>query len=416
MSSRAWEGQGEGLALSQAQRFDWLRLSRTESVGPRTFRALINRFGSAKAAIEALPRMAHRPLRIPAPDEIEREFEAAARIGARFIGLGEPDYPPLLRAADSAPAMIAMRGTPAVFAKPALAIVGSRNASAAGLAFAERIARGVAQHGYAIVSGLARGIDIRAHRASAETGTIAVLAGGLDRVYPPEFAPLLEGFLEHGAVVSEMPFGWEARGRDFPRRNRIVAGLAQGTVVVEAARRSGSLITARFGTEQGREVFAVPGSPLDPRAEGTNDLLRDGATLCASVDHIIEGLRRQIGEIRQPPDLFSETPAPTAADERLWDELDLAEVEKAPSLPAQTSPDSVPAARAAENVARAPNATPSAAAMRELILGLLGPSPVSVDELVRSSAAPARDVRSVLLELELAGRLERYGGDLVALI
>jgi DNA processing protein len=409
----------EGNRLSEAQRFDWLRLWRSESVGPRSFRALINRFGSAKAALDALPSVARRPLRIPSQAEIEREFEQALRLGATFVALGEPEYPPLLRRIDSAPAVIALRGAPAIFGRPALAIVGARNASAAGLAFAERLAKGVAQHGYAVVSGLARGIDIRAHRATQETGTIVVLAGGHDRVYPPEFAPLLEHFLEQGAVISEMPFGWEARGRDFPRRNRIVAGLAQGTVVVEAARRSGSLITARFAAEQGREVFAVPGSPLDPRAEGTNDLLRDGATLCTRVEDVIEALAKQLGGEVPPQDLFSEAAATDPGDEPLWDELELAEVEPAPSAPAMPSG---PPLNSNHPVGSATNFAPemrvpaSAAEAKERIIGLLGPSPISIDELVRSSAAPAREVRSVLLELELAGRLERHGGDLVSLI
>jgi DNA processing protein len=384
--------------------------------GPRTFRALINRFGSAKAALEALPAFARRPLRIPSEAEIEREFEQALRLGAAFVALGEPEYPPLLRRIDSAPAVIALRGDPAIFGRPALAIVGARNASAAGLAFAERLAKGVAQHGYAVVSGLARGIDIRAHRATQESGTIVVLAGGHDRVYPPEFAPLLEHFVEHGAVISEMPFGWEARGRDFPRRNRIVAGLALGTVVVEAARRSGSLITARFAAEQGREVFAVPGSPLDPRAEGTNDLLRDGATLCTCVEDVVEALAKQLGGEVPPQDLFSEAAATDPGDEPLWDELELAEVEPAPSAPPGPPLDANRLAGSATNFAPETSVPASAGEAKERIIGLLGPSPISIDELVRSSAAPAREVRSVLLELELAGRLERHGGDLVSLI
>jgi DNA processing protein len=405
----------EGNRLSDAQRFDWLRLWRSESVGPRTFRSLVNRFGSAKAALEALPALARRPLRIPSQAEIEREFEHALRLNATFVALGEPEYPSLLRRIDTAPAVIAMRGNPAIFARPAVAIVGSRNASAAGLAFAERLARGIAQQGYATVSGLARGIDIRAHRATQETGTIAVLAGGHDRVYPPEFANLLESFLEHGAAISEMPFGLEARGRDFPRRNRIVAGLAQGTIVVEAARRSGSLITARFATEQGREVFAVPGSPLDPRAEGTNDLLREGATLCTCVEDVTEALSKQLDEPLFRPDLFAEPEARNPMDEPLWDELDLADVAPAPVMPQRPRDMTDVADIALPNVSEA-NIAESADNARARIIGLLGPSPVSIDELVRSSAASARDVRSVLFELELAGRLERHGGDLVSLI
>jgi DNA processing protein len=402
----------EGARLSEAQRFDWLRLWRAESVGPRSFRSLLNRCGSARNAIEALPALARRPLRIPSQAEIEREFEQAARLGAAFVGFGEPDYPALLRRIDSAPAMIALRGNPAVLSRPAVAIVGSRNASAVGLAFAERLARGLAQQGYAVVSGLARGIDIRAHKATRETGTIAVLAGGHDRVYPPEFAPLLEEFLEHGAAISEMAFGYEARGRDFPRRNRIVSGLALGTIVVEAALRSGSLITARFAAEQGREVFAVPGSPLDPRAEGTNDLLRNGATLCACVEDVVEALARQIDDPQH--DLFSPTGVKDAGGDLLWDELEL--TTSAPQQPSKLmlcADDDAPVPQDATDADRAAG---TKTRVFDRVLDLLGPAPISIDELVRSSAAPARDVRSVLLELELAGRLARHGGDLVSLL
>ncbi len=400
-----------GLKFSDAQRRDWLRLWRSESVGPRTFRILINRFGSARAALEALPRLAgSKPVRIATPEEVERELALAAACGARFIVLGEEDYPVLLRKIDTAPPVVAVRGDVAVFKRPAVAIVGSRNASGAGLAFAERLSRGLAQSGFAIVSGLARGIDIRAHQTALETGTIAVLAGGHDKIYPAEHAAMLARMLEHGAAISEMPFGWEARGRDFPRRNRIIAGLAQGTVIVEAARRSGSLITARFAAEQGREVFAVPGSPLDPRAEGTNELIREGATLCCSAQDVIDALARQIGD--QPrSDLLSD-PAPVSRDEPLWEELDMPEVAAPPSVPSMAEPGQ-------RDFAAAPRAASAAAcseAMRERVISLLGPSPISVDELARVAEAPARDVRSILLELELAGRLERHGGDLVSLV
>ncbi len=326
----------DGLRLSDAQRLDWLRLWRSESVGPRTFRTLINRLGSAQAALKELPRLASRgkPVRIASVEEIERELAEAARCGANFVALGEADYPTLLRKIDTAPPIVAVRGELSVFTRPAVAIVGSRNASAAGLAFAERLSRGLAQAGFVIVSGLARGVDIRAHQTTCETGTIAVLAGGHDRIYPSEHAAALERLLERGAAISEMPFGWEARGRDFPRRNRIIAGLAQGTVIVEAARRSGSLITARFAAEQGREVFAVPGSPLDPRAEGTNELIRDGATLCTSALDVIDALARQIESPRH--DLFSEADPAAPPEEPLWDELDVAAA--APSVPAVIEP------------------------------------------------------------------------------
>ncbi len=397
-----------GLQLTDAQRFDWLRLWRSESIGPRTFCALINRFGSARAALEALPRLAFgKAVRIAGKEEIEREFALAEACGARFVALGEADYPTLLRKIDTAPPLIAVRGTIAVFSRPAVAIVGSRNASGAGLAFTERLSRGLAQAGFVVVSGLARGIDIRAHQTAAETGTIAVLAGGHDKIYPAEHAAALERFLERGAAISEMPFGWEARGRDFPRRNRIIAGLAQGSVIVEAARRSGSLITARFAAEQGREVFAVPGSPLDPRAEGTNELIRDGATLCTSAQDVIDALARQIGDLPRP-DLLSESPPILPNDEPLWEELDLPEIAAPPSGAAEPAP--------------AEFAPPSAAreargeATRARIISLLGPAPISVDELARVAEAPAREVRTILFELELDGRLERHGGDLVSLL
>jgi DNA processing protein len=395
------------LPLTDAQRFDWLRLWRSESIGPRTFRTLINRFGSARAALEALPRLASgKAIRIAGKDEIEREFTLAEACGARFVAVGEEEYPALLRKIDSAPPVVALRGALSVFTRPAVAIVGSRNASGAGLAFTERLSRGLMQAGYVIVSGLARGIDIRAHQAASETGTIAVLAGGHDKIYPAEHAAALERFLEHGAAISEMPFGWEAQGRDFPRRNRIIAGLAQGSVIIEAAHRSDSLITARFAAEQGREVFAVPGSPLDPRAEGTNELIRDGATLCTSAQDVIDTLARQIGDLPRP-DLFSDPAPKPPSNEPLWEELDLQEVAAPPSGAAEPVQSDFAVPRAGK---KAPDAT------RKRIVALLGPSPISVDELARVAETPAREVRSILLELELAGRLERHGGDLVSLL
>ena len=285
----------KAIRLTDPQRFDWLRLIRSENVGPRTFGALIKIYGSAGAALGALPGLARRggaarQIRIATPDEVERELKAAREAGVRFVALGEPEYPAALRQIDSAPPILALRGREEALQQPAVAIVGSRNASAAGLTFADRLARGLGAAGYVIVSGLARGVDQRAHTASLATGTIGVLAGGHARPYPPEAAPLIARIVEFGAVISEMPIEWEVRGRDFPRRNRIVSGLALGTVIVEAARNSGSLITARFAAEQNREVFAVPGSPLDPRAEGANDLLRDGATLCARPEDVLSVL------------------------------------------------------------------------------------------------------------------------------
>jgi len=405
-----------GIALTPAQRFAWLRLSRCETIGPRTFRQLINRFGSAEAALEALPHLARRggaPVRIASIAEIEAELEAAARHGAAFVALGEPDYPVLLREIDSPPPIIVMRGERAALSRPAVAIVGSRNASAAGLVFTERAAREIGRAGYVIVSGLARGIDARAHLASLESGTIAVIAGGLDKIYPPEHAELLERVVTHGAVMSEMPFGWEPRGRDFPRRNRLVSGLALATIVVEAAHRSGSLITAKFAADQGRDVFAVPGSPLDPRAEGTNALLRDGAKFCLTPQDVIDALDDRTAGLPHPSTLLETAAADLAADP-LWDECDFFEEAAAPPLAASTRIE-----EAVSDDERDPEPVPQGDASmlaRAKVVGLLGPSPISVDDLVRAAEASARDVQTVLLELELAGRLERHGGGLVSLV
>lgn len=392
-----------------ARRFAWLRLWRSENVGPRTFDTLLKRFGSAEAALEALPDLVRqtrggRTVRIADPAAIEAEFAAADAMKARFVCRDEAGFPARLREIADAPAVIAIRGRADLLERPSIAIVGSRNASAAGLAFTERLARGLAQGGYVVVSGFARGIDSRAHRASLATGTVAVLAGGHDRLYPVDQGPFMEALLEEGAAVSEMPFGWEARGRDFPRRNRIVSGLALGIVVVEAARRSGSLITARFAADQGREVFAVPGSPLDPRAEGTNDLLRDGATFCAHPDDVIRALEDRRPSTRE--DLFDDPGEPR--DRPFWDELDL----DAPDHAARTQDDdpapwSPPAAPHLAEEPRRP---------LERIVDGLGPAPISVDELARLVDLPIREVRTGLLELEMEGRLERHGGGLVSLI
>ena len=394
--------------LTDEQRFDWLRLVRSENVGPRTFRALINNCGGARAALEALPELARRggaarPIRVAPAEDVERELVAARKVGVRFIALGEPDYPPALRQIDSAPPVIAFRGREEALQRPAVAIVGSRNASAAGLTFADRLARGLGQAGYVVVSGLARGIDQRAHVASLETGAVGVLAGGHARPYPSDVAPLIERMVEFGAIVSEMPLEWEARGRDFPRRNRIVSGLALGTVIVEAARGSGSLITARFALDQNRQVFAVPGSPLDPRAEGTNELLKQGATICTSVDDVATALE---------PVRSSDQRALLESGERgetLWGEQSFLGVD----------PEATPRTRPGDEFDDAGGASYLAAdeaeAARQRIVALLGVSPITLDELARAAEASARDVRVALLELELAGRVEYSGGDRVAL-
>ncbi len=392
------------MILTDEQRLDWLRLIRSENVGPRTFRALINQYGGAAGALEALPDLARRSgrlmLKVCSRAEAEKEMAAAARLGIRFIAMGEPDYPKTLQAIDTAPPLIALRGSPEILGKPAVALVGSRNASASGLTFAERLARQLGEGGYVVVSGLARGIDTKAHKAALGTGTVAVLAGGHDRVYPAQNAPLVETILEQGgAVISEMPMDWEPRGRDFPRRNRIVSGLSYGVVVVEAARRSGSLITARFALEQGREVFAVPGSPLDPRAEGTNDLIRDGATLCAGVEDVTSVLEPLIASGPRL-DKSTEEPLYALGSEELWDELDLPDIIRAPVRPV------LPEAGIDEEAGEA----------EADLVAFLGPSPIAIDDLVRQSGLPIRNVQMALLELEIAGRLERHGGNAVSLI
>ncbi len=367
------------MRLSEEQRLDWLRLIRTDNIGPRTFRDLINHYGGARAALAALPALARRggasaPARICSLETAQGELKAARARGIDFVALGEPDYPPRLQMIDDAPPLLAVRGQRAVLLRPLVAIVGSRNASAAGVKFAERLARDLGQAGFGTVSGLARGIDAAAHRASLSTGTIAVLAGGHDRVYPAEHGDLLESILAEGAAVSEMPLAWEPRARDFPRRNRLISGLSVGVVIVEAARRSGSLITARLAGEQGREVFAVPGSPLDPRAEGTNGLLKQGATLVTEAADIIAVLEPILGRGFDVP-----------AQE-----------------PAREGPGPLDVEPGADERAR--------------ITGLLGPTPVSIDDLVRLSGSSPAIVRTVLLELEIAGRLERHGGGLVSLL
>jgi DNA processing protein len=298
--------------------------------------------------------------------------KAASAVGVSFIALGEPDYPPRLKMIDDAPPLIAVRGNLSALIRPLVAMVGARNASAAGVKFAERLARDLGEAGFAVVSGLARGIDAAAHRASLATGTIAVLAGGHERIYPPEHVGLVDAILAQGAVLSEMPLGWEPRARDFPRRNRLISGVALGVVVIEAARRSGSLITSRMALEQGREVFAVPGSPLDPRCEGSNGLLKQGAILVTEAADVTAVLQPILG---RPADLPAEESEPESA---------------------------------------APPGAEPGAEERLRIVGLLGPTPVMIDDLIRLSGSSPAIVRTVLLELELAGRLERQGGGLVA--
>jgi DNA processing protein len=361
--------------LTDAERINWLRLIRSDNVGPRTFRSLLHHFGGARAALDHLPDLARRggaarPGRICSEDDAAAELAAGKRLGVALLAAGEDGYPPRLATLDDAPPLLAVRGAPEALMRPVIAIVGSRNASGAGLKFAGQLARDLGDAGFVIASGLARGIDQAAHRASLASGTVAVLAGGHDRVYPPEHEGLLAEMLQSGgAAISEMPLGHVPRARDFPRRNRLISGVAIGVVVVEAAFRSGSLITARIAAEQGREVFAVPGSPLDPRAAGTNDLIKQGATLTTEASDVINAVEPIMGRpavLREPDD------EPLASEPATGD--------------------------------------------RTRIVDLLGPTPILLDDLIRMAGTSPAVVRTVLLELELAGRLERHGGGLVSLI
>ncbi|MFY8096095.1 MAG: DNA-processing protein DprA [Niveispirillum sp.] len=372
-------------APSPAERIDRVRLIRAENVGPVTFMRLMERFGTATAALAALPDLARRggrtaPLRVPGKAEVEREAAALERMGGRWLFRGEAAYPEPLAAVDDAPPVLTLLGFPALLSRPCIGIVGARNASIVGRKMAEKLGRDLAEAGFTVVSGLARGIDTAAHQGALAGGamgggTVAVVAGGVDIVYPPENEGLYRDIAQRGAVLAESPLGTEPQARHFPRRNRLISGLSLGVVVVEAAVKSGSLITARFAGEQGRDVFAVPGSPLDPRAQGCNRLIKEGAGLVETADDIINHLQ---GALRRPlsepsGSLFRPT-TPAQEDE--------AELEKA----------------------------------RRQVAESLSPSPVLIDEVVRGCQLSAGVVMTVLLELELAGRLQRHPGGQVSLI
>lgn len=350
-----------------------LRLIRTAQIGPVTYAQLIARFGDAAAAIEALPQLAARgggkpPIVAPAA-LAERELATVARAGGRHVFLGDPEYPTLLGELDDAPPALTLRGDLSLLGRTRIAMVGARNASAAACRFARQLAVELGREDVAVVSGLARGVDTAAHVGSLDTGTIGVIAGGIDVVYPPENAALQEDIARRGLLIAEQPPGTEPRARHFPYRNRIIAGLSLGTVVVEAAPRSGSLITARLAGEMGREVMAVPGSPLDPRAQGCNALIRDGATLVQSAADVLETVRPiDARMVRERGDGFAAAPPDDASDSD-----------------------------------------------RRAVTDLLGPVPVAVDELIRQAGRAPAIVHTVLLELELAERLERHAGGRVAL-
>jgi len=428
-----------------------LQLARTFSVGPVTFRRLLERFQSAAEALHALPELARRSgaeiLRPPSRAEAEDEIAKLARLGGRFLVLGEPGYPEPLAAIEDAPPLLALRGDPGLACRPSIAVVGARNASAGGRRLAEALSRDLGATGLVVVSGLARGIDAAAHQGALATGTVAVFAGGLDQIYPPEHDDLARTILDQGgALLSEMPIGTEPQARHFPRRNRLVSGLSLGVLVIEAALKSGSLTTARFALEQGREVMAVPGSPLDPRCRGTNQLLREGAGLVetaadallhlgrdpdlAPAPHLISGGSSAVaGEAPSDSDSNAElvpnrphprTDRPFALAERVG-ATDLDDGSQRPSLgPPAASQDLVKENRASLGTSdgRRPSEDEAAKAPESArkLAELLGSAPVSVDELVRRCQMSAPVVRAALLDFELAGRLERHPGDRVSLL
>jgi DNA processing protein len=360
--------------LTDAQRRDWLRLSRSENVGPATFRQLINRFGGAGAALEVLPELSRkgglsRPLKICSEEVASRDLENAKQIGAEFVVPGETGYPPLLRHIDGAPPLLCIKGDATLADMDAVAIVGARNASAIARKFARQLAAEIGEAGYLIVSGLARGIDTAAHEAAPQGRTLAALAGGLDYIYPPENEVLQQSIGEKGLLVSEMVPGTVPKAEHFPRRNRIISGVSRAVIIVEAALRSGSLITARLAGEQGRDVFAVPGSPLDPRCEGANKLIKDGASLLTSASDVLT--------------VLNETYVP-AREQFLEPEME------GPGVPEMTDDD------------------------RKRVLSLLSPSPIDLDDLIRESGLPAAAVTAIILELELAGRAMRHAGGSVS--
>jgi DNA processing protein len=366
--------------LGESERLDWLRLIRSENIGPVTFFALLRHFGSVAAALEAAPELSRRggrkrAIRIAPAADAAREAAALAGAGGTLIAACEPAYPAALAAIADPPPVIQVLGEPALLSRRAVAVVGARNASAAGRRMARDLASGLGAAGLVVVSGMARGIDAAAHEATLGTGSVAAVAGGVDVIYPKENTALYGQLAASGAVMSEQPFGTQPTARHFPPRNRLISGLSLGVVVVEAAPRSGSLITARMALEQGREVFAVPGSPLDPRYRGTNGLIREGAVLTESAADVIENL----GGALRPP--LGETPGGDIAGQ-----------------PPGTADES------------------ALAEARARLLEMLGPVPVTVDELLRECQLSPPAAMTVLLELELAERLERHPGNRVSLI
>lgn len=367
-------------AIDMNEKMSWLRLSRTENIGPVTFYRLIEAYGSASKAIDALPDLAKRggrakPL-IAAPlTQVEREYQAIKKFGGDIICAAETDYPVSLAAIDDAPPVVTYTGNIALLKKSCVGIVGSRNASLNGRKFTEKLAHDLGTAGATVISGLARGIDTAAHAGSLDTGAVAVLGGGLDIIYPPENKDLYAQIRERGLIIAESPFGQQPFAQSFPRRNRIISGLSQGVVIVEATFKSGSLITARMAGEQGRDVFAVPGHPLDPRAEGPNALIRDGAVLIRNAGDVLESLSTfQSGSLQDSASQKYEPLNIQPVDNQTLDRV------------------------------------------RDEVMSCLSHTPVSVDEIIRSAALPAAAVQIVILEMELAGRVQRLPGHRISLI
>jgi len=365
---------------SDAERLDWLRLARSENVGPVTFYQLLNRYGSVKNALENLQDLAARggktkPIQILNQADAESEYRAHEKAGAHLLMSLDPQYPRSLASLCDAPPVLSIFGDVDLLSKRSLAVVGSRNASLNGKRFAESLSKDLGQQGWVISSGLARGIDTHAHKGSLPTGTIAVVAGGVDHIYPPENKVLYDAIKEKGAIVSESPFGASPKAHFFPRRNRLISGLSTGVIVVEAAYKSGSLITARFALEQGREVFAVPGSPYDPRCRGTNSLIAQGATLIQGVQDVIDGVIQHL-----PKGMLQEESAPFD-DEPIIN-----------------------------------NFTEVTDKQRFVVEENLSHAPVGLDELSRQCQICTEELLCIILELEIAGRVVRSAGNQVALI
>ncbi|WP_371326064.1 DNA-processing protein DprA [Bartonella sp. CDC_skunk] len=387
-------GINKGILLTDQQRLNWLRLLRSENIGAVTFRNLIDHYKTAENALAMLPELSkngglRKPIRIATLDDAEKEMQQAEKQGIRFIGIGEPDYPPFLKIVEASPPLIAIKGDCSIFQKPSVGIVGSRNASAVGKKLTNQFAHFIGNAGFTIISGLARGIDSTAHQASLLTGTVAVMAGGIDHIYPPENQKLYDDILANGgAIISEMPIGWKARAIDFSRRNRIIAALSLGLLVVEAAMRSGSLITARQAVEMGRLIFAIPGSPLDPRAIGTNNLIKEGALLVTHPSDIIETLTPLTSNTTDPQlSFFEETYSIQFPQENT-------------SLPKQITNETSLIGDDIE---------------REAVLSALSSTPIDLDTLSIYSGVSLQKLYLLLIELDLAGKLIRHSGGYVSL-